>query len=101
MEAPKKMSITINGKQYIVNHNESDDYIHRIGQYVNKKIAETSIDGMKLVEPTATVMACINITDELFKSKKQLQKALEDLEILKKEKRELELRLSRIQGGRG
>ena len=101
MEAPKKMSITTHGKQYIVNHNESDEYIHRIGQYVHRKIAETSIDGMKLVEPTATVMACINITDELFKNRKQLQKALDDLENLKKEKRELELRLSRIQGGRG
>ena len=100
MEATKKMSITINGKQYIVNHNESDEYVHKIGQYVNRKIAETSIGGMKLVEPTATVMACINITDELFKSRKQLQKAEDDIELLKKEKRELELRLSRLQGGR-
>ena len=98
MEAPKKLSITINGKQYIVNHNETDEYVRRIGHYVNKKIAATSIDGMKLVEPTATVMACINIADELFKSREQLQQVLDELEILKDEKRELERRLSRIQG---
>ena len=99
MDTPKKLSITVNGKPYIVNHNETDEYVRKIGHYVNKKIAATSIDGMKLVEPTAMVMACINITDELFKCQELLQQALDELEVLKDEKKELERRLSRIQGG--
>lgn len=97
MAAPNKMSIVINGKQYIINHTESEEYIHMIGRYVNRKIAETSVDGMKLVESTANVMACINIADDYFKSQHQLQNALEELETLKKEKQELELKLSRLQ----
>ncbi len=97
MDTPNKMTIVINGKQYIVNHTESDEYVHKIGKYVNKKIAETSVDGMKLVESTANVMACINIADDYFKSQKQLQLAIAEIETLKKEKQELELKLSRLQ----
>lgn len=97
MDTPSKMTIVINGKQYIVNHTESDEYVHKIGKYVNRKIAETSVDGMKLVESTATVMACINIADDYFKSQRQLQNALSELETLKKEKQELEIKLSRLQ----
>lgn len=100
MESPNKMTIVINGKQYIVNHTESDEYVHQIGKYVNKKIAETSVDGMKLVESTATVMACVNIADDYFKSQRQLQKVTDELEALKVEKRNLELKLARLQGGR-
>lgn len=97
MESPSKMTIVINGKQYIVNHTESDEYVHQIGKYVNKKIAETSVDGMKLVESTATVMACINIADDYFKTKRQLQKAMDEIEDLKREKQDLELKLARLQ----
>lgn len=90
MATPSKMTIDINGKQYILNHTESEEYIHKIGKYVNRKIAETSVDGMKLVENTANVMACINIADDYFK-------ALAEIETLKKEKQELEAKLSGLQ----
>ena len=97
MDSPSKMTIVINGKQYIINHTESEEYIHKIGKYVNRKIAETSVDGMKLVESTANVMACINIADDYFKSQRRLQNALEEIEKLKREKRELEAKLTKMQ----
>ncbi len=97
MATPSKMTIDINGRQYILNHTESEEYIHKIGKYVNRKIAETSVDGMKLVESTANVMACINIADDYFKTQRQLEDALAELETLKKEKHELEVKLSRMQ----
>ena len=99
MEDTKKMTVHINGKDYYINHTEADEYIAKIGQFVNKKIQETSVDGMKLMEEKAIVMACINIADEYFKAKKQLQTALDDIDQLKQEKRDLELKLTRYQGG--
>ncbi|MBE7057332.1 MAG: cell division protein ZapA [Ruminococcaceae bacterium] len=97
MDMPSKMTIVINGKQYIINHTESEEYIHKIGKYVNRKIAETSVDGMKLVESTANVMACINIADDYFKAQRELEDALKEIETLMKEKQELEARLSGLQ----
>ncbi len=98
MDEQKKITVVINGKDYFVNHTESDEYVLKIGQYVNKKIQETSVGGMKLVEEKATVMACINIADDYFKTWRQLQDANKELETLRKEKRELELKLARNQG---
>lgn len=98
MDEQKKITVVINGKDYFVNHTESDEYVLKIGQYVSKKIQETSVGGMKLVEEKATVMACINIADDYFKTWRQLQDANKELETLRKEKRELELKLARNQG---
>ena len=100
MSEVKKMTVNINGKDYVLNHTESEEYIHRIGKYVNQKIDEASIDGMKLDSSKSTVMACINLADELFKAQHDLEEALRANDELLKEKRELEIRLARLGGGR-
>ena len=99
MDEINKMTININGKDIVLNHTESDEYIHRIAKYVNQKIQEASVDGMKLDSSKATVMACINLTDELFKCQKDLEDALRANDELLKAKRDLEIRLQRL-GGR-
>ena len=104
MSEKKRMSININGKYYVLAHDEPEEYVHRVAKYVSGKIAATSKDGLKLVEPTASVMTCISVTDELFKTQKaltaakhELQLALDECEMLKREKAELEDRIRKMQ----
>ena len=74
----KKDTITINGKSFILNHTESVEYIAKIEKYVNQKIEEASVDGMKLDSEKSMIMASINITDELFKTQRDLEEALKE-----------------------
>ena len=104
MSEKKKSSININGKYYVLAHDEPEEYVHRVARFVSDKIEATAKDGLKLVEPTASVMACISVTDELFKTQKalnavkhELQLALDECEMLKREKSELEDRIKRLQ----
>ena len=99
MEGQKKITVSINGKDYYLNHTaESDEYVLKLGKYVTQKIQESTVDGIRLDEQKAAVMACLNIADEYFKTWRQLQEANKEIEALKKEKRELEIKLARTQG---
>ena len=100
MSEVKKLTVNVNGQDYVLNHTESDEYIHQISKYVNQKIKEASVDGMKLDSNKSAVMACINLTDELFKCRQDLEEALAANDELIREKRELEIKLSRISADR-
>lgn len=66
----KKITVSINGKNYTLIHDESDEYIHRIARYLDTKVAAASRGTLQLGEQTAVVMTAITITDELFKTQK-------------------------------
>ena len=96
----QKITVRINGKNYTLLHDESDEYIHKIEHYLNSKIASASKGGIQLGEPTVTVMAAIDITDELFKAKKnfntlknEIKRMMDEYDRLKVESHELEEQL--------
>ena len=70
MAEKNKIMLTINGKNYTLVHDETDDYMKRIEHYLNAKIQAAGTAGIQLGEQTALVMASISIIDELFKTQK-------------------------------
>jgi cell division protein ZapA len=89
-ESKAKINVRINGNDYTLVHQETDDYIQRVVLYLNNKIAEAAKGGLKLKESMELVLASLNITDELFKSQKnymtlknELNRMMDEYEDLK------------------
>lgn len=97
MTAKNRVELRIAGKDYIVVGTEPEEYIHRVGLYVDKKMTDIMRANNKLSTSLAAVLTAINVVDDLFKSreseqelKNQLKKATEELERLRRENRVLQ-----------
>ena len=60
--------VKINGIEYNLKGQEDEKYMKSVAEYVNTKIMELLDKNPKLNQPSATVLAAINISDELYKS---------------------------------
>lgn len=96
MTPKNKVELRIAGKDYTVVGAEPEEYIQRVGLYVDKKMTEVMRLSNKLSTSLAAVLTAINVGDDLFKSreselnaKKELKKALEELEGLREERKRL------------
>ena len=96
MTARNKVDIRIAGKDYTVVGVESEEYIQRVGLYIDKKMNEIIKFNSKLSTSMAAVLTAINVADDFFKShesevnlKKELKKLTEENEALKIEKKRL------------
>lgn len=94
MTAKNKVEIRIAGKDYTVVGVESEEYIQRVGLYIDRKMNEIMKVNNKLSTSMAAVLTAINVADDYFKSheseaalKKELKKLAEEHEDLKSEKR--------------
>lgn len=96
MTSRNKVELRIAGKDYTVVGVEPEEYIQRVGHYIDRKMTEVMRASNKLSTSLAAVLTAINVGDDLFKSreselntKKELKKALEELESLREEKQRL------------
>ena len=97
MTAKNKVELRIAGKDYTIVGSEPEEYIHRVGLYVDKKMTDILKINNKPSTSMAAVLTAINVVDDLFKSrdseqelKNQLKKATEELEKLKRENKALQ-----------
>jgi len=74
----KKIKVRVGQKYYTVLHDESEEYIKQIEHYLNTKIAAASTNGIQLGEQTATAMAALALTDELFKAQQSFNSLSND-----------------------
>lgn len=85
MTAKNKVEVRIAGKEYTLVGTESDEYMHKIALYVDKKMAEIQNHNKKLSTNAVAVLTSINITDELIKAKEMIAKLEAELVELKRE----------------
>ena len=88
--AVNRVTLTINSRQYTVVAEESKEYIEKLCNHINEKVAEVRKGGQNVLGERPVVLAALNICDEYFKT----------LEVSKKQEEELEtcrLQLSRFQ----
>lgn len=97
LTAKNKVELRIAGKDYIVVGTEPEEYIHRVGLYIDKKMTDIMKASNKLSTSLAAVLTAINVGDDLFKCreseqelKKELKKATEELERLREENKLLQ-----------
>ena len=82
MAVKNKVEVRIAGKDYTLMGVESDEYMQKVGLYIDKKMNEIMRVNSKLSTSMAAVLTAINVADDFFKS-------FEEAKILKKELEQL------------
>ncbi|MDF2986071.1 MAG: hypothetical protein K0R50_1581 [Eubacterium sp.] len=92
MTSKNKVVIRIAGKDYTLVGVESDEYIQKVGLYIDKKMNEILMRNNRLSTSLASVLTAINVADDFFKSRenelsvrREKEAVSEELEKLKKE----------------
>jgi cell division protein ZapA len=87
-----KVVIRIAGKDYTLVGVESDEYIQKVGLYIDKKMNEILFRNNRLSTSLAAVLTAINVADDFFKSReseifanKEKEAMREELERLRSE----------------
>ncbi len=87
MASKTDTEVIIGGKVFTLSGYESEEYLQKVASYINNKIAEyNKIDGFKR-QPidTQNVLMQLNIADDYFKAKKQIEMIEEQLSEKEKE----------------
>jgi len=79
--------VVIGGKVYTLSGYESEDYLQRVASYINNKILEFSkVDSFRRLNGNKqNVIMQLNIADDYFKAKEQIDMLEEDLGAREKE----------------
>jgi cell division protein ZapA len=103
MPEKTKVDVLIAGKTYTITGLESDEYIQRVGLYVDKKMNDVLRANSKLSTSIAAVLTALNVADDYFKahenelefkkevlaSKIEIEKLLEENIVLEEKNKEL------------
>jgi cell division protein ZapA len=103
MPEKTKVDVLIAGKTYTITGFESDEYIQRVGLYVDKKMTDVLKANSKLSTSIAAVLTALNVADDYFKahenelefkkevlaSKIEIEKLLEENIVLEEKNKEL------------
>ena len=87
MASKTDTEVIIGGKVFTLSGYESEEYLQKIAAYINGKLAEyEKVDSFKR-QPIEmqNVLIQLNIADDYFKAKKQLDELTEELELQDKE----------------
>ena len=96
LTARNKVELRIAGKDYTVVGTEPEEYIQRVGHYIDRKMSEIMRASNRLSTSMAAVLTAINIGDDFLKChenelnlKKELKKAQDEIESLREDKKRL------------
>ena len=87
MSAKTNAEVVIGGKVYTLSGFESEEYLQKIASYINTKISEAEeLDSFKHLTPDRrAILTELNIADDYFKAKAQVEKLELDLEAKERE----------------
>ena len=87
MSAKTNAEVVIGGKVYTLSGFESEEYLQKIASYINTKISEVEeLDFFKHLTPDMrAILTELNIADDYFKAKAQVEKLELDLEAKERE----------------
>lgn len=77
--------VNIGGKEYAMAGTESEEYIHRVAIYVDRKMSELKGSYVNLSPGDLAVLTAVNIADELLKMKYDHAGAAEELAQLRED----------------
>ena len=96
LSTKNKVELRIAGKDYTVVGTEPEEYIQRVGHYIDRKMCDIMRTSNQLSTSLAAVLTAINIGDDYLKCreseaglKKELKILQDDLENLKEERQRL------------
>jgi len=89
LTSKNKVAIRISGKDYTLVGTESDEYIQKVGLYIDRKMNEILTRNSSFSTSLAAVLTAINVADDFFKSR-------ENESIINKEKEGIREELERL-----
>lgn len=99
MSSKNKTEVLIAGKIFTLSGYESEEYLQKVATYINNKIAEfKKLDGyIHQTKENKSILLELNIADDYFKAKKQVEMVEEELSEKDKELYELKHELINAQ----
>ena len=88
-----KVVVKINGKEYTLMGRENEGYLKEVAEYFDSKICEVKNKNQLLSVVDATVLAGINISDELYKVDSEVTRISKEKEEIKIENEKLKDKL--------
>ena len=81
MSSKNKTEVLIDGKIYTLSGYESEEYLQRVATYMNNKLAELKkLDGYaRLSQELKSILLELNVADDYFKAKNQVEMVEEEL----------------------
>ena len=81
MSSKNKTEVLIDGKIYTLGGYESVEYLQRVATYINNKLAELKkLDGYaRLSQELKSILLELNVADDYFKAKNQVEMVEEEL----------------------
>ena len=81
MSSKNKTEVLIDGKIYTLSGYESEEYLQRVATYINNKLAELKkLDGYaRLSQELKSILPELNVADDYFKAKNQVEMVEEEL----------------------
>ena len=81
MSSKNKTEVLIDGKIYTLSGDESEEYLQRVATYINNKLAELKkLDGYaRLSQELKSILLELNVADDYFKAKNQVEMVEEEL----------------------
>jgi cell division protein ZapA len=73
-----RLKVTIFGTDYALKADTSHDYINETAAYLDKKMREIASKHQDQSDSRIAVLAGLNITEELFRSRERIPEDLED-----------------------
>ena len=99
MSSKNRTEVLIDGKIYTLSGYESEEYLQKVATYINSKLGEfKKIDGYsRQSRENKSMLLELNIADDYFKAKKQVEMVEEELEEKDRELYDLKHELIRVQ----
>ena len=81
MSSKNKTEVLIDAKIYTLSGYESEEYLQRVATYINNKLAELKkLDGYaRLSQELKSILLELNVADDYFKAKNQVEMVEEEL----------------------
>lgn len=81
MSSKNKTEVLIDGKIYTLSGYESEEYLQRVATYINNKLAELKkLDGYAILsQELKSILLELNVADDYFKAKNQVEMVEEEL----------------------
>ena len=92
--------VKIGGKEYMMAGFESEEYIHRVAIYVDRKMSELKEQYVNLNPNTLSVLTAINVADDLLKLQEEFDALSEEHQTQIEENKKLKIEMSLEKDGR-
>ena len=86
-----RTTVNIGGHEYAIAGVESEEYIHKVAIYVDKKMGEIKASSINLNTTMLAVLTSINVADDLLKLQEKYDELVAELSVAQEEIKRLKI----------